>query len=103
MNKVFGKIQVKQKGKHNAGKILKSIENPQYREVREGKVKGRKYAGGETWSGHAQQDFGGGKCGTKRTVRGNERSAGVLVWECGTRHKQNNNRWRGNRKESKSS
>ena len=36
------------------------MENPQYREVRKGKVMGkrRKYAGGGTRSGHAQQDFG---------------------------------------------
>ena len=63
-----------------------------------------KYAGGGIWSGHAQQDFGignagqNGKYGKFKEVREEKE-----VRESETRHKQNNNRRRGNRKESKSS
>ena len=64
----------------------------------------RKYAGGGTWSGHAQQDFGRGSAGQNRKYRElKEVQEKKKVWECGTRHKQSNNGWRGNRKESKSS
>ena len=76
----------------------------------------RKYMGGEgreVWGstlekgpvgGHAQQDFWTGsaeqnpKYGELKEVREEKE-----VRECGTRHKQSNNNWRGNRKESKSS
>ena len=65
-------------------------KNPLHREIRERRVKGkgRKHSGGETSSGHAQDDFGRGKvyalcsrgfwkgkCATKREVRGIEGSA----------------------------
>ena len=60
----------------------------------------RKYAGGGTWSGHAQQDFERGNAGQNgkheelKKVRDEK--------ECGMRHKNNNNGWR-EKKKSKSS
>ena len=63
-----------------------------------------KYARGGTWGGHTQQNFGrgsagqNGKHGKLKEVREEKK-----VRECGTRYKQNNNRWRRNKKESKSS
>ena len=55
-----------------------------------------KYAGGGTWSGHAQQDFGrgsegqNGKYGEMKEVWEEKE-----VRECGTRHKQSNMQWLG--------
>ena len=71
---------------------------------RKGKRDAGKFAGGGTWSEHVQQDFGRrsagqhGKYGELKEVREEKE-----IRECGTKHKQNNNRWRGKRKESKSS
>ena len=53
-------------------KFKKNASETQDREVREGGVKGkgRKYAGGGTCIGHAQQDFGKGSTGNEGSARG---------------------------------
>ena len=56
------------------------------------------------WSGHAQEDFGISVGQSNWEVRGIEGSAaGKEVREWEARHKQRNNCWRKNRKESKNS
>ena len=63
-----------------------------------------KYTGKGIWSGHAQQDFGIGNAEQNGKYRKfKEVREEKEVRESGTRHKQNNNLRRGNRKESKSS
>ena len=62
--------------------------------MREGGVKGkgRKYAGGGTWSGQAQQDFGRGSAGQIGKYREKkEMQEEKEVRECGTRRNLNKN------------
>ena len=52
-----------------------------------------KYAERGTWRGHAQQDFGMGSAGQNgKYGKLKEVQEEKEVGECGTRHKQNNNR-----------
>ena len=55
--RITGTIEKNQGKMHNIGKYGG------------GRVKGRKCAGGETWSGHAQQNFGRESAGQKWEIR----------------------------------
>ena len=78
--------------------------------------KARKYMEGNDrgmWGSRLEEGPGAGMLNRilEGEVQDKTRSTGKLkkvreekeVWECGTRHKQSNNGWRGNRKESNNS